>query len=821
MKINDQIFCLKDGPNLNLMKGKTYEFSILYKNDGNRLPTLKVNDTSNFTPNFFSYAPFESRTNTNWDKLKRSFNKNILNYTDDLEEEEKDTDGDGIPDSWETNGYTAFLDKNNVVCIKNWEESFIDKGYKKYISSPMKSSTASDPYTDYQKVTGIMLDSNIKKEAQNPMIAAYPDIQLIMEKYKLIPNVNFSEQYGGAATKQITRGTSNTMSTTNSWGTQVTAHASIFDFGCSVSASYDSSQSTVVTKDESISDSTTEDWNTTLGLNNMEAAQILPNVRYKNVGTAPAYEVYPQFTLSLEKEKFALMTSQIGEAQKASKIMPDNLFPSQNEPPLAFDRPSMFNNPILIDTQTISKLQNNETLNLTTNSFNSNVLLFSAADGTPYLSNQSWETIIPQIKKNTAEIIIQFQDGPIIKRNIAAPGNSLQERSVPSLKLKEAIKEAFDGIDSSGNLSVQNKLISSLTTQVEMDEFTYNTLINNKSGESLLNQEIKAGMHIQFNVTQPGIEKRQISYDVGQVSWNGYTKSIKFACNYMGQYRLNICESEGINDRIPAYIGTTEQIIVWDSKGNVKGDLFKDHVQSRSERIEAQVDQGSLVFINGEKAGDDAGWYLVWNDDLCYIQNEVGVSEAFSSLQELFSDRQLQTLKKDLTIDSFHTVKKNIDNIQDTIIKGVAMNVYNRAFNNFHKMEDSLKILDELCKFATIDPEVTYKGSISISPVYDPDLYIDNNKSFDHLFLWEKSLNAINPKYRIHLTSIKGVYAISSANDDYWIRPKFPEVNSPLILDKNKSNAALWHIKSIKTKDGGYFSFHFLEKKWISFKKQG
>lgn len=69
-----------------------------------------------------------------------------------------------------------------------------------------------------------------------------------------------------------------------------------------------------------------------------------------------------------------------------------------------------------------------------------------------------------------------------------------------------------------------------------------------------------------------------------------------------------------------------------------------------------------------------------------------------------------------------------------------------------------------------------------------------------------------------HLTSIKGVYAISSANDDYWIRPKFPEVNSPLILDKNKSNAALWHIK---TKDGGYFSFHFLEKKIDKFQETG
>lgn len=685
MEINDQIFCLKDAPNLNLLKGKTYEFSILYKNDGNSLPTLKVNNTSNFTSNFVSYVPLVNRTNTNWDKLKKNFKKNILNNTNVLEDEEKDTDGDGIPDNWEANGYTAFLDKNNVVCVKSWEESFVNKGYKKYVSSPMKSSTASDPYTDYQKVTGIMLDSNIKKDAQNPMVAAYPDIQMVMEKYKLIPNVNFSEQSGGATTKQITRGTSNTASTTNSWGAQVTVHAGLFDFGCSVSASYDSSQSTTVTKDESISDSTTADWNQTLGLNSMEAAQILPNVRYKNVGTAPAYDVHPQFTLSLEKEKFALMTSQVGDDQKASEIMPDGLFPSQNLPPLAFDRPSMFNNPILIDTQTVSKLQNNETLNLTTNSFNSNILLFSAADGSPYLSNQSWETIIPQIKKNTAEIIFQFPDGSIIKRNIAAPGNSLQERSIPSMKLKEAIKEAFDGsIDSSGNLRVQNNPVSCQTTQVKMDETTYNTLIKNKREGSLLDQDIKAGMHIQLKLIGRVIES-PIRYEVGHAYCEDFIAPVYFACmyNYFGRGDLYLCDSRGISGRFPGYVESTEQIIVWDNKGNVKAELFRDHEQSKGTYTDVCVDDGNLMFINGKKAGDNAGWYLVWKNNLFDIQDEVGVSKAFSSLHELFSDRQMQTLKKGLNKNSFDTVRKNIDNIQDPIIKNAAMNFYNRALTKF------------------------------------------------------------------------------------------------------------------------------------------
>lgn len=677
MEINDQIFCLKDAPNLNLLKGKKYEFSILYKNDGNSLPTLKVNNTSNFTSNFVSYVPLENRTNTNWDKLKKNFKKNILNNTNVLEDEEKDTDGDGIPDNWETNGYTAFLDKNNVVCVKSWEESFVNKGYKKYVSSPMKSSTASDPYTDYQKVTGIMLDSNIKKEAQNPMVAAYPDIQMVMEKYKLIPNVNFSEQSGGATTKQITRGTSNTASTTNSWGAQVTAHASLLDFGCSVSTSYDSSQTTTVTKDESVSDSTTADWNKTLGLNSMEAAQILPNVRYKNDGTAPAYNVHPQFTLSLEKENFSLMTSQVGEDQKASEIMPDGLFPSQNQPPLAFDRPSMFNNPILIDTQTVSKLQNNETLNLTTNSFNSNILLFSAADGSPYLSNQSWETIIPQIKKNTAEIILQLPDGSITKRNIAAPGNSLQERSIPSMKLKEAIKEAFDGsIDSSGNLTVQNNPVSCQTTQVKMDETTYNTLIKNKSEGSLLDQDIKAGMHIQLNVISGRISNF-ISYVVGH---SPLGHCINYQCMYSNGH-IQLAEWGFTETNGPGYIKSPEQIIAWDSKGNVKGELFRDHENHKAKSIDAELDEGSLVFINGKKAGYYAGWYLVWKDNLLYIQNAIGASKAFSSLHELFSDRQMQTLKKGLNKNSFDTVRKNIDNIQNTIIKDAAMNVYNRAIS--------------------------------------------------------------------------------------------------------------------------------------------
>ncbi|ALZ64487.1 Protective antigen precursor (plasmid) [Bacillus cereus] len=52
---------------------------------------------------------------------------------------------------------------------------------QKYFSSPMKWSTASDPYSDFQKVTG-MIDKQVKREARNPLVAAYPIVNVDMEQ---------------------------------------------------------------------------------------------------------------------------------------------------------------------------------------------------------------------------------------------------------------------------------------------------------------------------------------------------------------------------------------------------------------------------------------------------------------------------------------------------------------------------------------------------------------------------------------------------------------------------------------------------------------
>ncbi|WP_404520089.1 binary toxin-like calcium binding domain-containing protein [Bacillus sp. RC251] len=58
-----------------------------------------------------------------------------------------DEDDDGIPDDWEINGYT--VDRNFVV---KWDDSFAEKGYRKYLSDPSRASTTADPYTDLERV---------------------------------------------------------------------------------------------------------------------------------------------------------------------------------------------------------------------------------------------------------------------------------------------------------------------------------------------------------------------------------------------------------------------------------------------------------------------------------------------------------------------------------------------------------------------------------------------------------------------------------------------------------------------------------------------
>lgn len=418
----------------------------------------------------------------------------------DFIREETDSDGDNIPDSWEYEGYTVVDGDFGVKDLVKWDDDVHAPPLIKYRTSPRKWSTSDDPYSDYEKVTGIQMDSRVIKEAHHPLVAAYPDMHISMEKYLVIPNTNFQSGEGGSSSKQVTRGTSNTVSNTESWGATVEVNASLLDFGGSVSTSYESSTTTSVTNEHSESDSTTRDWNEVLGINNAEAGKILPNVRYVNTGTAPVFNVKPQFTLHFPKtpngDAISLISSLVGEAHKGLEVLPGSTYPSQAKPPLAFDKPTHFGESLLLDQGNVSRLQEGDQLKLDTLGVDAKVVLIDS-QGQDYTSSQDWTNVISKIKANTAEITFTMIGGPAVRRNIAAPGTTPVEQTVPEMTFKEALVIGFGAEQRNNKIYINNREISSDKVDLIVDVATENEM-KRQGVSSVFDVKLRAGMHIEM-----------------------------------------------------------------------------------------------------------------------------------------------------------------------------------------------------------------------------------------------------------------------------------------------------------------------------------
>ncbi|WP_257140807.1 binary toxin-like calcium binding domain-containing protein [Bacillus wiedmannii] len=429
----------------------------------------------------------------------------------DFIREETDTDGDNIPDSWEYEGYTVVDGDFGIKDLVKWDDDVHAPPLMKYKTSPRKWSTSDDPYSDYEKVTGIQMDTRVTREAHHPLVAAYPEVHLDMEKYLIIPNTNFQSGEGGSSSKQVTRGSSSTVSNTESWGVTVEASASLLDFGGSVSTSYESSTTTSVTKDESVSDSTSQDWNVVLGINTAEAGKILPNVRYVNSGTAPVFNVKPQFTLHFPRtsngDAISLISSLVGETHKGLEVLPSSTYPSTTRPPLAFDKPTHFGESLMLDQGNVQRLQNNDQLKMDTIGIDSKVVLIDS-QGQDYTSSQDWTNVISKIKANTAEIVNNPVTGEFIRRNIAAPGTTPVEQTVPEVTFKEALIIGYSAVERNGKLYINNMEISPSMTSIVVDQSTEREM-KQQNVTSIFDIKLKAGMHIemQFKLGIHGIPR--------------------------------------------------------------------------------------------------------------------------------------------------------------------------------------------------------------------------------------------------------------------------------------------------------------------------
>lgn len=422
------------------------KFQLFKTDDNNQKTQVTSNDLK--TPNFNS-----DRINHNV-----SLFKNIPNFYDDPL---KDTDGDSIPDDWETNGYTI----QSKVAVK-WTEDLGNKHYTKFLSNPFERHTVGDPYTDYEKAARD-LDKSNAKETFNPLVAAFPIINVSLEKTILSPNKDLSDSVGSNS--------SNNWSYTNTESAKIESGIGSNGISFGVSADYSHAE-TVGTEWGTSKDDTTH-------LNTAEAAYLNANVRYNNVGTGSIYNVKPVTSFILDNATIGTIAA--GQNTTALSISPQSSYPKNDQHGIAINTMDDFNSrPISLNNKQLTSYLNNSPLLLESNQVDGQYMTINEMG--ELVEGGPWNGVMEQINAQTASIIINSGE-KVSEKKIAAKDYENPEDLTPSLTLKEGLLIAYpDEITVKGNfLYYENMRIDESSTMIYMDEPTEREVkkqINDKEG---------------------------------------------------------------------------------------------------------------------------------------------------------------------------------------------------------------------------------------------------------------------------------------------------------------------------------------------------
>ncbi|AIY72933.1 TPA: binary toxin-like calcium binding domain-containing protein [Bacillus tropicus] len=441
-----------------LEKGQLYEITVKYQREspsekgiGFQLYWTTPDNTTETIPKSKLLLP----------KLKAKSSKSRTERSANMNREIVDEDNDGIPDSLEIEGYTVDV-KNKRSILTPWVPTVHEKkGLRKYQSSPQKWSTASDPYSDFEKVTG-RIDKKVSLEARDPRIAAFPNVTVDMEKIIISKIEDKSKQQGGSQGNTISTGTSTSKTHTLEEHADVSFHASLFDFGGSVSAGISNSNSSTVTIDTSESTNIEKSWSETLGVNTADAAKLNANIRFKNTGTAPIYNALSTTSLVLGNNQ-TIATIKAKENQMAQLIAPNEYYPSKKLAAISLNAQDDFSStPITMNYNQLMELEKTKKLRLDTDQVYGNIGEFNHSKGRVEVNtNLNWSNFLPQIEETTARIILQEDNNDSTERRVAAVDpNDFLEMTKPDVTLKEALKLAYGFKEENRQLKYKEKDIS-------------------------------------------------------------------------------------------------------------------------------------------------------------------------------------------------------------------------------------------------------------------------------------------------------------------------------------------------------------------------
>nr|WP_172688950.1 binary toxin-like calcium binding domain-containing protein [Bacillus thuringiensis]AJR20766.1 Vip1-02 [Bacillus thuringiensis]AOB42271.1 Vip1-02 [Bacillus thuringiensis] len=381
--------------------------------------------------------------------LKKAAASNLFTQkVKSTKDEDDDSGGDSIPDRLEENGYTI----QNKVAVP-WDGSLASKGYTKFVSNPLDTHTVGDPHTDYEKAARD-LDLSNAKETFNPLVAAFPSVNVSMEKVILSPNENLSNS--------VESHSSTNWSYTNTEGASVEAGIGPKGLSFGVSANYQHSETVG------------HEWGTSTGntsqFNTASAGYLNANVRYNNVGTGAIYDVKPTTSFVLNKDTIATITAKSNTT--ALSISPGDSYPKKGQNGIAITSMDDFNShPITLNKQQVGQLLNNIPIMLETDQTDGTYRVRDAHGN--IVKGGQWNGVTQQIKAKTASIIID--DGTrVAEKRVAAKDYTYPEDKTPELTLKDALKLSYpDQIkETEGLLYYNDKPIYESSVMTYLDENT-------------------------------------------------------------------------------------------------------------------------------------------------------------------------------------------------------------------------------------------------------------------------------------------------------------------------------------------------------------
>ncbi|MFL8801481.1 MULTISPECIES: binary toxin-like calcium binding domain-containing protein [unclassified Clostridioides] len=408
------------------------------------------------------------------------------NLMSDWDDEDLDTDNDNIPDAYERNGYTI----KDSIAVK-WEDSFASQGYKKYLSNYLESHTSGDPYTDYEKASG-SFDRAIKREARDPLIAAYPVVGVGMEKLIMSTNEHVSSDQG----KTVSRATTNSKTDSNTSGISATVGYEEGVFKASVTANYSHTWDTST----AVQDSNGESWNNGLQISKSESAYVNANVRYYNTGTAPMYKVTPTTNLVLDGDTLSTIKAQ--DNQIGNNLSPGDTYPKKGVSPLALNTMDQFSSRLIpLSYNQMKKLDNGKNIKLETTQVSGNYATKNA-QGQLVTEGNSWSDYISQIDNISACIILDTGNDTL-ERRVTAKDSYDPEDKTPQLTIGEAIEKAFETKKKDGLLYYNNLPIDENCVELIFDEYTSDTIkdrLKESDSKKIYDIKLERGMNILIKV---------------------------------------------------------------------------------------------------------------------------------------------------------------------------------------------------------------------------------------------------------------------------------------------------------------------------------